>query len=158
MLAQAVQSYLSVRRAAGFALHGVEYHLKSFAAYSNAAWSVLRGGRDSHRMGSDRCRRSINGPGGWQTSLDLLGTCRRKTRVMRVPPAVFGSERRPRRPPYILSDEQIGRLITLAAQSGYSHPTTSDLQHTVRLALLYRDCVSPRPFACATTISPRTGL
>jgi integrase len=36
-----------------------------------------------------------------------------------IPPAVFGREHRPRRPPYILSDEQIGRLIELAAQSGY---------------------------------------
>jgi integrase len=37
----------------------------------------------------------------------------------KVPPAVFGSERRPRPSPYILSDEQIGRLVALAAQSGY---------------------------------------
>ena len=35
-----------------------------------------------------------------------------------IPTAVFGRERRPRRPPYILSDEQICRLVQLAAQSG----------------------------------------
>jgi len=36
MLARAVQSYLSVRRAAGFRLRDVELHFRSFAAYSNA--------------------------------------------------------------------------------------------------------------------------
>src|SRR5439155_24491179 len=36
-----------------------------------------------------------------------------------IPPTVFGRDHRPRRPPYILSDEQIGQLIELAAQSGY---------------------------------------
>jgi integrase len=38
---------------------------------------------------------------------------------MRYPPPCFGSEHRPRRPPYILSDEQFCRLVQLAAQSGY---------------------------------------
>src|SRR5262249_45754284 len=36
-----------------------------------------------------------------------------------IPPPVFGREHRPRRPPFILSDEQISQLIQLAAQSGY---------------------------------------
>ena len=36
MLAPAVQSYLAVRRAAGFSLREVGIHLKSFAAYSDA--------------------------------------------------------------------------------------------------------------------------
>jgi integrase len=36
-----------------------------------------------------------------------------------LPPAVFGSERRPRPTPYILSDEQIREIIRLAGQSGY---------------------------------------
>ena len=36
-----------------------------------------------------------------------------------IPPAVFGPDRYPRRPPYILTDEQIRQLIELAAQSGY---------------------------------------
>jgi integrase len=36
-----------------------------------------------------------------------------------IPSAVFGSERRPRPTPYILSDEQIVQIVRLAAQSGY---------------------------------------
>ena len=36
MLARAVQSYLSVRRAAGYLLKHVGLHLKSFAAYADA--------------------------------------------------------------------------------------------------------------------------
>jgi integrase len=36
-----------------------------------------------------------------------------------IPPAVFGREHWPRRPPYILTDEQIRELIQVAAQSGY---------------------------------------
>ena len=36
MLADAVQSYLSVRRAAGFALKQAGIHLRDFAAYSDA--------------------------------------------------------------------------------------------------------------------------
>ncbi len=35
MLARAVRSYLSVRRAAGFSLRQVGLHLRSFAAYSD---------------------------------------------------------------------------------------------------------------------------
>ena len=36
MIARAVQSYLSVRRAAGFELKNAAIHLRSFAAYSDA--------------------------------------------------------------------------------------------------------------------------
>lgn len=36
-----------------------------------------------------------------------------------IPSQIFGREGWPRRPPYILTDEQIGRLIELAAHSGY---------------------------------------
>jgi integrase len=36
-----------------------------------------------------------------------------------IPRQVFGREQYPRRPPYLLTDEQIHQLIELAAQSGY---------------------------------------
>jgi integrase len=36
-----------------------------------------------------------------------------------IPPAVFGSEKRQRPTPYILSTEQIREIVRLAAQSGY---------------------------------------
>jgi len=118
MLAHAVRSYLSTRRAVGFALKEVGHHLRSFAAYSDA-----------------RGQRYLNA----QTAIEWAGQvpsvhqrARRSADVARfarylqaederheMPPAAFGRERRPRRPPYILSDEQICRLIELAAQSGY---------------------------------------
>lgn len=118
MLARAVQSYLSVRRVAGFALKQTGIHLRSFAAYSNAkgqrylnAQTAIEWARQSPSL-RQRARR--------------LGDVVRFAQYLQaederheIPPAVFGSERRPRPTPYILSDEQIGRIIQLAAQSGY---------------------------------------
>lgn len=118
MLISDVERYLAVRRGAGFGLVSVGYSLRSFAAYSAA-----------------RRRRYINS----QTAVEwarlapsLHQRARRLGNVIRlarylhaeegrhdIPKAVFGSESPRRRPPYILSDEQIGRLIQLAAQSGY---------------------------------------
>ncbi len=118
MLARAVQSYLSVRRGVGFVLTQVGFHLQSFAAYSDAkgqkyltAEIAVEWARQSQSV-SQRARR--------------LADITRLARYLHaedprheIPPAVFGSERRPRRPPYILSDEQIGQLIELTAKSGY---------------------------------------
>jgi len=118
MLAPAVQSYLSVRRAAGYALKQVGLHLRSFAAYSDAkaqryvtAETAIEWARQSPSVGQ-RARR--------------LADVRRFALYLHaedagheIPPEVFGRERRPRPTPYILSDEQIRRIIELAAQSGY---------------------------------------
>ncbi len=118
MLARAVRSYLSVRRAAGFSLKQVGLHLRSFAAYSDAraqrylsAQTAIEWARQVASV-HQRARR--------------LADLARFARYLQaedarheIPPAVFGREHRPRRPPYVLSDEQIGRLIELAAQSGY---------------------------------------
>lgn len=118
MLAEAVQSYLSVRRAAGYALHQVALHLRSFAAYSDAkaqnyvsAEAAIQWAQQSPSV-LQRARR--------------LGDVRRLALYLRaedarheIPPAVFGRERRPRPAPYILTGEQICRIIELAAQSGY---------------------------------------
>lgn len=118
MLAEAVQSYLSVRRAAGFALHGVEYHLRSFAKYSDAAGqpyvtaqTAIEWARQVPSV-HQRARRLAD-------VARLARYLQAEDPCHKIPPAVFGSERRQRRAPYILSDEQIGRLIALAAQSGY---------------------------------------
>jgi integrase/recombinase XerD len=118
MLAHAVQSYLSMRRAAGFALKQVGTHLRSFAAYSDARNHEYLNARaaiewaEKSRSVQQRARR--------------LGDVVRFARYLQaedprheIPPQVFGNERRPRRPPYILSDEQIGRLIELTSKSGY---------------------------------------
>jgi len=118
MLTRAVQSYLSVRRAAGYVLKQVGLHLKSFAAYSDAkgqryvnAEIVIAWARQSSSI-VERARR--------------LGDVRRFALYLHaederheIPPLVFGRENRPRPTPYILSDEQICRIIQLAAQSGY---------------------------------------
>ena len=118
MLTRAVQSYLSVRRAAGYVLQHVGLRLKSFAEYSDAkgqryltAEIAIEWARRSSSI-VERARR--------------LGDVRRFALYLHaederheIPPLVFGKECRPRPTPYILSDEQICRIIQLAAQSGY---------------------------------------
>lgn len=118
MLTHAVQSYLSVRRAAGFGLKNAAVRLRSFAAYSDArgrryidARTAIEWARRSRSV-IERARR--------------LGHVIRLARYLHaenprheIPRAVFGREQWPRRPPYILTDAQICRLIDLAAQSGY---------------------------------------
>lgn len=118
MLTQAVESYLAIRRAVGFALKCPEFQLKSFAAFSEARghyyissniaieWAALA------RSGAQRACR--------------LGTIIRFARYLRsedprheLPPAVFGTERPPRPTPYILTTEQIRQLIEAASQLGY---------------------------------------
>jgi integrase/recombinase XerD len=118
MLTPAVQSYLCVRQASGFCLKAVEYHLRSFATYSDARGL-------SYVKSKTAIEWAGRVPSVYQRAR-RLGDVIRLARYLHaedmrheIPPAVFGSERRPRRPPYILSDEQIRRLIDLAARSGY---------------------------------------
>ena len=118
MLARAVQSYLSVRRAAGFRLRDVELHLRSFAAYSNA-----KGQRYVNSQTAIEWARQVPSV---DSRARRLADVVRFARYMQaedwrheMPPAVFGPERRPRPTPYILSEEQICQIIRLAAQSGY---------------------------------------
>lgn len=118
MLAQAVETYVALRRAAGFAFKSEGSHLKSFAAFCEAKgesfvcaqvaieWAGLA------QFVPQRARR--------------LGIVIRLARYLRaeddrheVPPAVFGAEKPPRPVPYILSHDQIRQLIHAAAQSGY---------------------------------------
>jgi integrase/recombinase XerD len=118
MLAQAVESYVAVRRAAGFALKSEGSRLKRFAAFSQSRgedyvrapiaieWAGLA------RSVPQRARR--------------LGTVIRLARYLRaedtrheIPPAVFGAEKRVRPTPYILSQDQIRRLIHAASRAGY---------------------------------------
>lgn len=118
MLTPAVQTYLSVRRATGFRLEKAGDHLRSFAAYSDAkgrryvnCQTAIEWARQAPSV-EQRARR--------------LGDVIRFARYLHaedarheIPTAVFGRERRPRRPPYILSDEQICQVVQFAAQSGY---------------------------------------
>jgi integrase/recombinase XerD len=116
MLTQAVDTYLAVRRAAGFALLREGFHLKSFAAFSEA--------RKQHYVSTEiaiewaRLARSV------PQRARRLGTVIRFARYLRaederheVPPAVFGAERFPRPTPYILTAKQIQQLVAAAAHS-----------------------------------------
>lgn len=118
MLACAVRSYLSLRRATGYQLKQTSVRLRSFAAYSDA-----RGHRYiDARTAIEWARRS----GSRVERARRLGDVIRFARYLQaenshheIPPAVFGRERTPRRPPYLLTDEQICQLMELAALSGY---------------------------------------
>lgn len=118
MLTGAVRTYLAIRQATGFCLKEVGYHLRSFAAYSDA-----KGQRHLNSQTAIDWARQV--PSVQQRARRLADVIRLARYLHaedarhEIPPAVFGSEHRPRRPPYILSDAQIGRLIQLAAQSGY---------------------------------------
>lgn len=116
MLTTAADTYLAVRRAAGFALRNEGFQLKSFAAFAE--------GRGHHhirsaiaiewaRLGQSRLQRARR-----------LGTVIRFARYVHaederheVPPAIFGTENARRPTPYILTTTDIQRLICGAAAS-----------------------------------------
>ncbi len=133
MLARAVMSYLTMRRSAGLGLKEVGLHLRSFAAYSDA-----RGQRYVNTQTAIAWARQV--PSLPQRARRLADVARFARYLQaedsrhEVPHAIFGREGRPRRPPYILSDEQIARLIQLTAQSGY--PTLRRQTYSTLFALL----------------------
>jgi integrase len=118
MLSDSVQCYLTLRRSAGFSLKEVALHLRSFAAYSDrrgyqyiCAQAVIEWAEQVPSL-VQRARR--------------LGDVARFARYLKaedpqheIPPRIFGSEHFLRPTPYILSDEQILRILQLAGQSGY---------------------------------------
>lgn len=118
MLTQAVESYVAVRRAAGFDFKSESSLLKSFAAFSAA-----RG--EAFVRADLAIEWAATGPS-IPRRARRLGTVIRFTRYLRaederheLPPAVFGAETAPRPVPYILSEEQIRQLIEAASRSGY---------------------------------------
>ncbi|MBC8379269.1 MAG: tyrosine-type recombinase/integrase [Planctomycetes bacterium] len=118
MLTQTVESYLAVRRACGFELKSQGDLLRSFAIFSDA--------RNKHHV----CSKIAIEWAGLAKSVyqraRRLGQVIRFARYVRaedqshdLPPAVFGSERRPRPIPYIFSQDNIQRLVRSASQCGY---------------------------------------
>jgi len=118
MLADAVTTYVAIRRAAGFAFRSAGLLLESFARFSDARgesavraplaieWAGLA------RSVPQRARR--------------LGIVRRFAHYVRaedarheIPPTVFGTEKRSRPVPYILSSAEIRQLVEAASRSGY---------------------------------------
>jgi integrase/recombinase XerD len=121
MLTPAVETYLAVRRAAGFVLKDEGVQLKSFAAFSEA--------KGQHYVSSDA---AIEWAGLARSVLQRarrLGTVIRFARYLRaedehhqVPPAIFGAEKLPRPTPYILTAEHIRQLVDAASRSRYRFP------------------------------------
>jgi integrase len=116
MLAQAVESYLRVRRACGVELKSQGILLRSFAAFSDA--------KGKHHVCSDVAIEWA-GLGSVHQRVHRLGEVIRFSRYIRaedpsheLPPPIFGSERCPRAVPYIFSREDIQRLVQAPAESG----------------------------------------
>jgi len=116
MLTRAVETYLAVRRAAGFALRGEGSHLKSFAAFSEV--------RKQHYVSNEVAIEWAGLAQSMPQRARRLGIVIRLARYLRaedqrheVPPAVFGAERLPRSAPYILTAEQIRQLIEAASRT-----------------------------------------
>ena len=118
MLTRAVETYLAIRRAAGFALRCEGSHLKSFAAFSEA--------RKQHYVSAEIAIEWAGLAQSLPQRARRLGIIIRFARYLRaederheVPPAVFGAERLPRPTPYILTGKQIQQLVAAASQSRY---------------------------------------
>lgn len=117
MLTQAVEAYVAMRRATGFAFRSQGSLLQSFAVFSDAAGkqyvssaTAIEWARSATSL-SQRARR--------------LGQVIRFAKYIRaedshheIPPRVFGSEKRPRPVPYIFSKEEIQRILQAASALG----------------------------------------
>jgi len=109
----AVKTYLTLRRATGFAMLNAECLLKSFAAFA-----AERG--QTHIHAQTAIDWASLGPSVAQRDARLKAVCR-FTRYVRVedarhelPPAKHFGARKTRRPPHIYSAEEIDRLIEAA--------------------------------------------
>lgn len=118
MLSQFVQSYLKVRRACGFDLKTQGNLLHSFATFSNE--------RGKDYVCADAAIEWAGLANVVQRRARRLGVVIRFARYMRaedprheLPHPVFGKEARTRATPYILSKDEIQRLIQAASQAGY---------------------------------------
>jgi integrase/recombinase XerD len=133
MLTQAIESYLALRRAVGFALRSSGFQLKRFAAFSEA--------RGLHYVSSDIAIEWAGLAQSVSQRAQRLGIIIRFARYLRsedprheVPPAIFGAERPTRPTPYILTGEQIRQLIEAASQLG--HKTLRGATYSTLFSLL----------------------
>jgi integrase len=117
MLTRAVESYLSVRQAAGYQLKQTGRQLKSFAEFAEQQGQQFVSSKTAvewAKQVSSNVQRARR-----------LGDITRMARYLHaedarheIPRALFGSESCPRTTPYILTDDQICEIVRLAAQSG----------------------------------------
>jgi integrase/recombinase XerD len=118
MLTQAVKSYVEMRRACGCTFRIQSCLLRRFAEFSDE-----RGERFVRTCTAVEWAGAA--PSVYQRARRLNNVIR-LSRYLRaedtrheLPHAVFGTDRRPRRVPYIFSSEDIQRLVGAAARSGY---------------------------------------
>jgi integrase len=116
MLTKAVESYIEMRRACGFAFQSEGTRLRGFAAFSDA--------RGHHHVRSDVAIEWARQGCSTYARARRLGIVIRFARYAHVedarherPSAVFGAEKAPRPVPYIFPREEIQRLMQ--AVSGY---------------------------------------
>jgi integrase/recombinase XerD len=137
MLSQDVQAYLAVRRAMGFSMKWSGNLLRAFAAFCDAA--------GQHHVCAEAAIKWAGSSPSVRTRARRLGLVIRLARYLRaedqrheVPPPVFGSEDRKRRPtPYIYSREDIQRLVQAASEVGrYPHPEYRGLTYSTFFGLL----------------------
>ena len=137
MLTQDVQAYLAVRRAMGFGMKWSGNLLRGFAAFSDAT--------GQHHVCSDTAIKWAGSAPSVCTRARRLGLVIRLARYLRaedqrheVPPPVFGSEDRTRRPtPYIYSKEDVRRLVEAASEVGrYPNPKYRGLTYSTFFGLL----------------------
>lgn len=121
MLIEAVESYLAVRRAAGFALRSEGSLLQSFARFSDA--------QGQHYVSSKTAIEWAGLASSSPRRARRLGEVIRFARYIRaedlrheVPAALFGSETRRRPVPFIFSKQDIHRLLEAASQLGRRNP------------------------------------
>jgi integrase len=109
----AIETYLALRRAAGFAMQNAECLLKSFAAFAAER-------RQTHVHAQTAIDWAALGPSVAQRDARLKAVCRFARHVQvedarhETPPANHFGARKTRRPPHIYSAEEIGRLIEAA--------------------------------------------
>ncbi len=118
MLTEAVESYIAMRRACGFAFESEGTCLRSFAAYCDA--------RGHHSVFSDVAVEWARQARSARQRARRLGIVIRFARYAHaedarheLPAPVLGSENSPRPVPYIFSREDVQRLMQAASQSGY---------------------------------------
>jgi integrase len=130
----AIETYLALRRAAGFAMQNAECLLKSFASFA-----AERG--QTHVHTQTAIDWAALGPSVAQRDARLKAVCRfaRHVRVEDArhgtPPANYFGARKTRRPPHIYSAEEIGRLIEAALRLGPKGSLRS-LTYATLIALL----------------------
>jgi integrase len=109
----AIETYLTLRRATGFAMQNAEYLLKSFAAFAAECGQT-------HVQTQTAIDWAALGPSVAQRDARLKAVCRfaRHVRVddarHELPPASHFGARKTRRPPHIYSAEEIDRVIEAA--------------------------------------------